>query len=124
MPSNLGVIMETKQQIGYIPLYPTVNSNRVIDWSLASLFGPYTVTLNSNSWENNKQSVSLENVLSTDIVHCVKILNGTETEMVSQNTDYYKIIPQIGLESFDGYVTFTCYDKPSSDITVELYWTR
>lgn len=125
MPTNEGFTLSYYGQNGYIPLYPKTISAQVNDWNLGSVYGPVQITLPSENWVNNTQTVALDGVTSEDILYCVKILSGTEEEMIAQDEAYNLLDPYIGIESLTNSVKFTCTNtSPTVDLTVQIQWQR
>lgn len=122
MPSNLGYELSYLGTGGIIPLHPRTISEQIDGYNrFGQIFGPYQLTLFQTGWVNNTQTVVLSDVLSTDILTCNKILNGTEEAMKIQDENYGLLET---VESLDGQVQFTCIDEPSDDLTVQVSWTR
>ena len=124
MPSNLGFELTYKGNEMNIPLYPTTVVDQVLGWNIGKVYGPYVLTLKSTDWLNKQQIIALEGVTVNDKVKCVKVLNGTQTVMQEQNTAYNLLDPQIGIESLNNQIRFTCTDTvPNIDIQVQVSWT-
>lgn len=125
MPTNKGFTLSYKGQNGYIPLYPKTISSQVIDWNLGNFYGPIQVTLSSNNWVNNTQTVVVNGVTPDDIIYCVKVLSGTEAQMKAQDEAYGLLDPYIGIESLENAVKFTCTESsPTVDLTVQIEWQK
>ena len=124
MPSNLGFTLNYKGQVGWIPLYPNTIQSQVIDWKLGESYGPYELTLPASGWQNNQQTLTLDGVSSEDILYCVKVLNGTQEQMIAQDQAYSLLAPYVGIESLNNQVKFTCTSTPTVDFTVQISWFR
>lgn len=122
MPSNLGYELSYLGTGGIIPLHPRTISEQIDGYNrFGQIFGPYQLTLSQTGWLNNTQTVSLSNILPTDILTCDKILSGTEEAMKIQDENYGLLK---SIESLDGQVQFTCIDEPSEDLIVQVSWAR
>lgn len=104
-----------------VPLHPKTTQNQIIDWDVGTVHGPYTLTLSASGWSNNQQTLALNGVSSTDIVECAKVLTGTKEQMLVQQGNYNLLTT---LESLQNQIRFTCSSTPTSDITVQVHWTR
>lgn len=125
MPTNQGFTMSYNGQNGWIPLYPSTLQSQVLGWGLGESYGPYQLTLSSNAWINNQQTVNLNGVMSSDILYCIKVLSGTEEQMQAQDAAYSLLDPYVGIESLNNQIKFTCTSSsPTVDITVQVYWFR
>ena len=125
MPTNEGFVLSIKNnQNTYTQLYPKTTVKQVLGWEVGEVFGPYQLTLVANDWQNNQQTLTLNDITSTDIPFCVKILSGTAEEMIAQDKAYSLLDPKTGIESLDGQVRFTATETPTVDITVQVGWTR
>lgn len=60
MPNeNQGFVMTIKATDGtLVPLYPQTIKDQVVGWNAGEIFGPYQITLSSNNWSNNQQTVN------------------------------------------------------------------
>lgn len=122
MPSNLGYELSYLGSGGIIPLHPRTISAQIDGYDrFGQIFGPYQLTLSQTGWVNNTQTVTLSEVLSTDILTCDKILSGAEEVMKIQDENYGLLE---SVESLDGQVQFICIDEPSDNLTVQVSWTR
>lgn len=110
----------------YIQLYPHTPSDNIWDWQMGEIFGPYEIELTAANWDASKQqTVQLEGITSSDIPMCVKVLRGTQEEMMAQMEAYNLLDPMIGIESLEGAVRFTCSESvPTINITVQVDWKR
>ena len=124
MPSNLGFTLNYKGQVGWIPLYPNTIQSQVIDWKLGESYGPYELTLPASGWQNNQQTLTLDGVNSDDILYCVKVLSGTQEQMIAQDQAYGLLKQYSGIESLNNQVRFTCTSTPEVDFTVQISWFR
>lgn len=126
VPKNLGYELSYKSNNGYIPLRPTTTKDQVIGSDrFSQSYGPYQLTLSASSWVNKQQTVNLNGVLPTDILNCIKILTGTETEMKLQDENYGLLDTYTGINSLTNEVQFTCTDEvPTIDLTVQVNWVR
>ena len=125
MPSNLGFEMTYKGNGVNVPLHPTTNIDQVLGWNIGEVYGPYVLTLSASTWSNNQQTVAVDGVTVDDRVKCVKVLTGTETQMKAQDVAYNLLDPQVGIESLNNQIRFTCTDNvPNIDIQVQVAWTR
>lgn len=125
MPNNKSATLTIKSSNNnLIPLYPLTLTSRIIGNNFGNIYGPYNITLNSNNWINNQQVISLNGVISTDILQCTNILSGTIENMKLQNYNYSLIDPVIGINSQDGNIIFTCITPPSIDLQLQIIWTR
>lgn len=124
MPSNLGFTMSYKGLNGWIPLYPSTLQSQVLGWGLGESYGPYELTINANNWQNNQQILTLDGVSSEDILYCVKVLNGTQEQMIIQDEAYSLLDPYVGIESLNNQIKFTCTSTPTVDFTVQINWFR
>lgn len=125
MPKNEGFTLSYLGQNGYIPLYPKTTIGQVIDWNLGETYGPIQITLSASDWTGNTQIVSVDGVTPNDIVYCVKVLTGTESEMLEQDAAYSLLDPVIGVESLENSIKFTCTDtSPTVDLTVQVSWQK
>lgn len=126
MPSNQGFELTYKNGNNInVPLYPSTTVNQVIGWNIGQIFGPYTLTLNSNNWVNNQQTLQLEGITSKDRVKCIKVLTGSTSEQLQQNQAYSLLDPTFGVESLSNQIKFTCSNStPSINFQVQISWTR
>lgn len=124
MPSNLGFTLSYKGQNGWIPLYPSTLQSQVLGWGLSESYGPYELTLSATNWQNNQQTLTLDGVNSEDILYCTKVLSGTQEQMIEQDEAYSLLDPQLGIESLNNQVRFTCTSTPTVDFTVQINWFR
>lgn len=125
MPSNLGFEMTYKGNGVNVPLHPTTNIDQVLGWNIGEVYGPYVLTLSASAWLNKQQTVTVNGVTVDDKVKCVKVLTGNQEEMVAQNTAYSLLDSQVGIESLNNQIRFTCTDNvPNIDIQVQVAWTR
>lgn len=125
MPTNEGFVMTIKATDGtLVPLYPYTTVAQVEDWNVGELYGPYTLTLTALGWSNNQQTVALEGIGPDDIPFCIKILSGTQEQMIAQDQAYSLLNPLTGVESLQNSVRFTCTETPSVDFQVQVSWTR
>ena len=123
--SNLGFVMTIKANDGtLVPLYPKTIKEQIVGWNAGEVFGPYQFILTTNGWVNNQQTVTLNGVTEEDIVSCVKVLSGTEEEMIAQDQAYGLLDALTGVESLQNQIRFTCTSTPSVDFTVSISWTR
>lgn len=116
--------MSYKGLNGWIPLYPSTLQSQVLGWGLGESYGPYELTINANNWQNNQQTLTLDGVSSEDILYCVKVLNGTQEQMIIQDEAYSLLDPYIGIESLNNQIKFTCTSTPTVDFTVQINWFR
>lgn len=125
MPSNLGFEMTYKGNGVNVPLHPITNIDQVLGWNIGDVYGPYVLTLSSNAWLNKQQIIMVNGVTVDDKVKCVKVLTGNQEEMTAQDAAYNLLDPQIGIESLNNQIKFTCTNKvPEIDIQVQIAWTR
>lgn len=125
MPSNLGFEMTYKGNGVNVPLHPTTNIDQVLGWNIGEVYGPYVLTLRASAWSNNQQTVTVDGVTADDRVKCVKVLTGSQEEMEAQDAAYSLLDPQVGIESLNNQIRFTCTDNvPSIDIQVQVAWTK
>lgn len=124
MPSNLGFTMSYNGQNGWIPLYPSTLQSQVLGWGLGESYGPYELTLSAANWQNNQQTLTLDGVNSNDILYCTKVLSGTQEQMIAQDEAYSLLDPQLGIESLNNQVRFTCISTPTVDFKVQINWFR
>lgn len=125
MPSNLGFTMTIKANDGtLVPLYPNTTQSQVLGWDIGEVYGPYILTLYASNWVNNRQTVSLTGVSSSDIVDCTKILMGTAEQMKAQNQAFSLIEPSTGVSSGQDSITFICTSTPTVDFQVQINWTK
>lgn len=124
MPSNLGFTLNYKGQVGWIPLHPNTIQSQVIDWKLGESYGPYELTLSASGWKNNQQTLTLDGVSPDDILYCVKVLSGTQEQMIAQDQAYGLLEQYLGIESLNNQVRFTCTSTPEVDFTVQISWFR
>lgn len=125
MPSNLGFEMTYKGNGVNVPLHPTTIIDQVLGWNIGDVYGPYILTLSASAWSNNQQTVTVDGVTVDDRVKCVKVLTGTKTEMEAQDIAYNLLDPQVGIESLNNQIKFTCTNSvPSIDIQVQVMWTK
>lgn len=123
MPTNQGFTLSYKGQNGYIPLYPNTTTDQVIDWNLGNCYGPIQITLLSGNWSNNQQTIAVNGITPDDILNCIKVLSGTESEMEEQDRAYSLLDPYIGIESLENAIRFTCTESsPKIDLTVQIDW--
>ena len=125
MPTNLGVTMSFKNNEGdYISLHPKTVKEQILDWNVGEVFGPYSFTLTANGWVDNLQTVELEGITENDIPYCLKILSGTQEEMIAQDQAYSLLDPITGIESLNNQVRFKVKSVPTIDFQVQISWTR
>ena len=128
MPTNVETTLKIKNnQNNYVPLAPRTELKQILDWTMGEFHGPYTVTLTAAGWSNGQQTVAMEGITETDIPYCVKMLSGTQEQMIEQDRAYSRLDPLKGIESLNGQVRFTCSSSsrvPTIDINVQVYWTR
>lgn len=110
----------------YIQLHPKTTKENVNGWELGELFGPYQITLYASRWNaDRQQTVSLPGITQEDIPYCVKVLTGSQQQMMAQISAYNLLDPIAGLESLDGELRFTCSESvPNVDLTVQVDWIR
>ena len=119
MPSNQGFVMTIKATDGtLVPLYPTTIIDQVTDWNVGEVYGPYVLNLPATGWSDNQQTVSLDGVMPTDILKCIKVLSGSQEEMMAQDQAYSLLDPLRGVESLQNQIRFTCTSTPTVDFTV------
>lgn len=125
MPTNLGFELIYKGNNVNIPLYPVTTIEQTLGWDIGEIYGPYTLTLSVNNWNNKQQIIQLEGVTEDDKVKCVKILTGDLEQIKVQNNAYNLLDSKIGIESLQNQIKFTCTNQiPTVDLTVEVMWTR
>lgn len=125
MPGNLGFEMTYKGNGVNVPLHPTTNIDQVLGWNIGEVYGPYVLTLSASAWLNKQQIVTVNGVTADDKVKCVKVLTGNQEEMVAQNTAYSLLDSQVGIESLNNQIRFTCTDNvPNIDIQVQVAWMK
>ena len=78
----------------------------------------------ASNWVNNRQTVNLTGVSSSDIVDCTKILTGTAEQMKAQNQAFSLIEPSTGVNSGKDSITFICTSTPTVDFQVQINWTK
>lgn len=123
MPTNEGFSFEYKGPNGHFPMHPQTTKEQVIDWELGGAYGPYQVSLPANGWVGLQQTVALNGVTSTDVVECVNILSGTLENMQAQAEAYRLIDPNVGVNSGENLLTFTCTSQvPTVDLTIQVSW--
>lgn len=115
-------IKNSKQQ--HVPLYPSTSLSQVVQWEGQEVFGPFVFELNSANWNNNQQIFDLPEVLNTDIVKCVRILEGSKEDMQNQLKAYNLLDPLKGVESLNGEIRFTATKTPEHSVKVQVFWTR
>lgn len=108
----------------YIPLYPKTTQEQILDWNVGEVFGPYSFTLTANGWVDNLQTIALEGITENDIPYCLKILSGTQEEMIAQDQAYSLLDPITGIESLNNQVRFKVKSVPTIDFQVQISWTR
>ena len=125
MPNeNQGFVMTIKATDGtLVPLYPQTIKDQVVGWNAGEIFGPYQITLSSNNWSNNHQTVNLDGINPEIIPECVKVLSGTEDQIKEQDYAYSLLDPLRGIESLQNKIRFTCVHVPSIDFNVQVYWS-
>lgn len=126
MPKLVGAVMSIKKQDGdYAALYPQTIQSQVNNFDkLGEAFGPYILELNSSNWVNNQQTLTLTDILSSDIPYCVKILEGTQEQMQAQQDAYNLLNPLTGVESLNGQIRFTATSTPTTTFKVQIHWFR
>ena len=123
-------LMVKNNENNYISLFPKTIKNQVIDYSMGSVYGPYNFTLETTGWTLDstsgmyKQTVTLADVLETDIVYCIKVLTGDAATMIAQDEAYSLLHPYLGVESLNGSITFAATAQPTVDFQVQVSWTR
>lgn len=125
MPNYQNFILTTKSSNdSLVSLYPETTTAQVLEWNIGNCYGPYVLTLSSDGWVDNQQTISLTEITSSDIVYCLKILSGTQQEMLNQEESYKCLNPHIGVNSLNNQIQFTCDTVPQYDFQVQIYWTR
>lgn len=124
MPKNQGFIMTIKANDGtLVPLYPNTILNQIIDSNLGQVYGPFILTLSASNWVNNQQTLPLDGIASENVPYCVKVLTGTQEQMIAQDEAYSLLNPITGIESLQNEVRFTCTSTPTVDFQVQVSWT-
>ena len=125
MSTNKGFIMSYNNNNGWIPLYPFTLKSQIIGWNLGESYGPYEIILYANNWINNQQIIDLNGVIESDILYCLKILSGTQEQMIAQDEAYGLLDPIVGIESLYNQIRFTCTsNSPTIDLTLQISWVR
>ena len=125
MPTNEGFVLSYKGQNNYIPLYPNTIQEQVIDWSVGECYGPYQVTLSASAWQDKQQTVALDGITPNDVPTGVNVLSGDVSNMIAQKAAYELLDSQIGIESLNNSIKFTCTNEvPSIDLTIQINWFR
>lgn len=120
----IGFNWKVKTEDGYALLNPVTSVSQVYNLNKGQVFGPYTIEVQANAWENNQQTFSIPNILSTDIPMVKKILTGTVDEMKAQDEAYALLDELFGVESSVGQITLTTTQTPVTDYQVQVWWTR
>lgn len=125
MSTNKGFTLQYKTNSdNYVPLYPRTIQYQILNWGIGEVFGPYTFVLKAEDWSNNQQIIDFDGITANDILNCLKILSGTESEMKAQDDAYSLLSPTEGIQSANNQIIFTCVSTPSIDIQVQVWWTR
>lgn len=126
MPINKGFTLNIKSNNNnYVNLYPNTIKSQIIDWNIGEVYGPYTITLYSSNWENNKQIVSLDGVEETDIIFCNKAFSDLDPirEQIIQDNNYALLLTN-GIQSLQNQIEFSCSSPPTVDLNLQVFWTR
>ena len=125
MASNKEATLKIKNNAGsYTPLYPILPKSQVIGWDAGEIVGPYTLELKATDWVRNIQTLDLNGVSAEDVVHCVKVLEGTEEQMLAQYEAYQRLNPRTGVQSLSNQIKFTCDEIPQANFKVLVWWTK
>ena len=125
MASNKAATLKIKNNAdSYTPLYPTLPRSQVIGWDAGEIFGPYVLELKATDWVNKTQTLPLDGISSQDVPQCVKILEGTEEQMLAQREAYKKLNPRKGIQSLSNQIMFTCDEVPKANFKVQVWWTK
>lgn len=126
MPKNLGYELSYKSSNGYIPLHPTSIKSQIIGIeNFGQSYGPFQLVLKADGWINSQQILSLRGVLPTDILQCIKILSGSQEEMLNQDKNFNLLDSYKGINSLTNQIQFTCTNSvPDIDLTFQVYWMR
>lgn len=108
----------------WIQIFPNTLKEDLIGANLGELFGPFTITLSKNDWNNNTIIVNNSEILETDLIFCLPILSGSNSQMNQQLQNYNLIDTNYGVESLDGQIVFTCNSTPTIDLSVQIFWFR
>lgn len=122
---NKSFILKTKASNGnYNTLYPKTVKEQVIEWGLGEVFGPYNFTLKADAWVENRQKITLNNVLPSDRPICIKALNGTKQNMIAQDEAYSLLRANDGIQTDFNAIIFACNKTPTVDFQVQVWWCR
>lgn len=127
MPSNQKFelnILNNNQQ--YVPIYLQSTSSQVLDWNIGEVYGPYSFVLPATNWTSaNSQAITLNGVTSNDVLNCINVLTGTQSQMQQQVEAYKLLDPNTGIQSSNNQIIFTCTNQsPTVDLQVQVWWTR
>lgn len=123
-------LMVKNNENNYISLFPKTIKSQIISYNMGAVFGPYDLTLETTGWTLDsasglyKQTLTVADVLNTDIVYCVKILTATAEEMIAQDDAYALLHPYLGIESLNGSIVFAATSQPAVNFQVQVSWTR
>lgn len=122
--ANKGFTMKVKTNNGYVTLYPQTLITQIENNNIGEVY-KIVVTLKADSWNNSfQQTVTVDDILESDIPMIVKVLEGTVEQMKQQENAYTLLNTITGVYAFDNRIRFTCTEKPQVDFKVQVYWTR
>lgn len=122
--ANKGFTMKVKTNNGYVTLYPQTLTTQIENNDIGEIYKA-EVILKADSWNNSfQQTVTVDDILESDIPIIVKILEGTAEQMKQQENAYTLLNTITGVYAFDNKVRFTCTEKPQVDFKVQVHWTR
>lgn len=121
MPTNQAFTLNYKNQNNYyIPIELKTTREQVATWNYNDIYKNNIITLSKDSWNNNVQTISVNNIMEINVPYIFNILSGDTENMKKQNIDFQKIS---GVSSKKGQVIFTCSAIPEVDLQIQLYWT-
>lgn len=111
-----------------VKLNPRTVTSQALTPPLGQVFGPFTLTLNTNSWNSTTKqaTLTLTDITNTDIpIVCLSYKSGLGYDLQKQRTAFNLLDPIIGVESLNGQIRFTCTTSvPTVALQVEVSWTR
>lgn len=121
MPTNQAFTLNYKNQNNYyIPIELKTIKEQVMNWNYNNFYTNNIITLSKENWENNMQSIVIEDITEENIPYAFNILSGDNDTMKKQIIDFQKIS---NIESKKGQLIFNCFSIPEVDLQIQLYWT-
>lgn len=122
--ANQGVTMKVKSGNSYVTLYPQTLTTLIQNNNIGEVYKT-EIELEVDDWNDAfQQTIAVADILQSDTPMVVRILEGTVAQMKKQENAYNLLNPITGVYAGDGFVRFTCKDKPQVNFKVQVHWTR